>query len=319
MFDARTKIEFLHNYVGEKGFAMTLRRLFNFFEPYENEWGKDLACADFDQLRAAFDQFLDERKESQYHTLNCLHAYYHWRRKQGLPVSDALPRLHMDDRDRTTEQYVSGPEHLNEVLRFVFSSAKPERDALVRACLWLAYAGLRPEEAMRVRNDDVDLRSMRIHLGGLDFPVYAEAVPDILVAMEATQFRVQRERQGDYARKRAEGDLLLRTYDKEPKLSFYRIHISRVMAGFEGAPPPRDIPLLPYKLSFYHAYVSGHFFRMFEMERRGLPIDVSVILRPEVLSGDGELMDFADDTVASTRRVPAYTKIYNAWKDAFYA
>ena len=319
MFDARTKIEFINDYAGEKGFAMTLRRLFNFFEPYEKEWNKDLACVELDLLRAAFRQFLSERKDAQYHTLNYLHAYYHWRRRQGLPVSDAIPRLHMDDRNRTTEQYVSGPEHLNEVLRFLFSSAKPERDALVRAYLWFAYAGLRSGEAMRVRTEDVDLRNMRIHLGDLDFPIYAEAVPDILAAMEVTQFRVLREKQGNYARKRAEGDLLLRTYEREPRQQFYRMHIVRVLKSFEGMPPPRDVPILPCKLSFYRTYVSGHFFRMFEMERRGLPIDMSVILRPDMFAGENDLADFADDLTASSRRVPAYTKEYNAWKDAFYA
>ena len=318
MFDARTKMEFLHNYVGEKGFAMTLRRLFNFFEPYENEWGKDLACAEFDQLYAAFSQFLNARKEAQYHTLNCLHAYYHWRRKRGLPVSDAIPRLYMDDKDRTTDQYVSGPEHLNEVLRFLFSSVKPERDALVRVYLWLAYAGLRSGEAMRVRTKDVDMRNMRIHLGDLDFPIYAEAVPDILTAMEVTQFRVLREKQGSYARKRADGDLLLRTYEREPRQQFYRMHIVRVQKSFDGISPPRDIPIFPRKLSFYHTYVSGHFFRMFERERRGLPIDMSVILRPDMFARENDLADFADDLTASSRRVPAYTKEYNAWKDAFY-
>lgn len=319
MFDARTKIEFINDYAGEKGFAMTLRRLFNFFEPYEKEWNKDLACVELDLLRAAFRQFLSKRKDAQYHTLNYLHAYYHWRRRQGLPVSDAIPRLHMDDRNRTTEQYVSGPEHLNEVLRFLFSSAKPERDVLVRAYLWLAYAGLRSGEAMRVRTEDVDLRNMRIRLGDLDFPIYAEAMPDILAAMEVKQFRVLREKQGNYARKRAEGDLLLRTYEREPRQQFYRMHIVRVLKSFEGMPPPRDVPILPCKLSFYRTYVSGHFFRMFEMERRGLPIDMSVILRPDVFAGENDLADFADDLTASSRRVPAYVKEYNAWKDAFYA
>ena len=319
MFDARTKIEFINDYAGEKGFAMTLRRLFNFFEPYEKEWGKDLACVDLDSLRAAFRQFLNERKDAQYHTLNYLHAYYHWRRRQGLPVSDAIVRLHMDDRTRIVQQYVCGPEHLNEVLRFLFSSAKPERDALVRAYLWLAYAGLRSGEVVRVRTEDVDLRNMRIHLGDLDFPLYAEAVPDILTAMEATQFCVLREKQGNYARKRAEGDLILRTYEREPRQQFYRMHIVRVLKSFEGAPPPRDVPFLPHNLSFYRAYVSGHFFRMFEMERRGLPVDMSVILRPDMFAGEGDLADFADDPSVSSRRVPAYTKEYNAWKDAFYA
>lgn len=37
MYDSRTKIAFISAHAGEKGFAMSLRRLFNFFEPYETE------------------------------------------------------------------------------------------------------------------------------------------------------------------------------------------------------------------------------------------------------------------------------------------
>lgn len=313
MYNAKQKESFIRDYTTKISVNEQARRLFDLFEPYEEQWGADLCTRTTEEIQPVFDRIAGVRESSRHAPRTILRKYFEWCRANRVPgTTDAAMRLDIAALGNLRNQMIRNPRHLQAVLDAICEPESEETsDNDLRTYCWLAYAGMGAEDILTVKTSEVDFDQMTVRHDGRDYPIYREALPAIRNCVRLTEFRYKHPNYPDRViwKDRVPGDILVRGIRSVPTVATMQVELSRRMKR------ANDAGKTEMKLSYYRIWLSGVFYRMYEDELAGIPADFSSLVEETV--GDFQYKFPPNGNTQEYKRkklAESYLSDYERWK-----
>lgn len=314
MFNEEQKKKFIKDYTGSLSTANVAVTIFNATEKYELAWNADLCTRGAEDLQTVVDDVAGLRAKSKWMSLTILKEYVKWCLAMKIPgACDGMLQIETVGLDKIKKQMVASPLHLQRYLDDIFDKEFEETiDNLYRCYFWMAYGGIDEEDTILVKSEDVDLSQLLIHYKSTNILIYREAIPAFKNAVTLTSFLYKHPNYTKPIRRdRVPGDTIMRGLKATTKTFTMRTTISKrnISAVEDG--------LTDLQLSFYRVRMSGLFYRVYEMERAGIPVDFSeAALR--VMDGKTYSLHGREKIVHKQNRIERdYFDDYQRWKLAF--
>lgn len=315
MYNARQKTSFLKSYTQSISTARVATTVFNAFEPYETAWGADLSTRSKEELQPVLEKVLGLRTSSQGMSLTILREYVKWCLLTKTPdACDAMLHTEVLGLSKIRRQMVSSPLHLQKSLDEVFESENENTiDITYRCYYWMAFAGIYESDTLSVKNSDINFTEMEINYRDTHVPIYREALPTFRKAVELQSFiYIHPNYNNKIWRNRIPGDTIMRGVRAETRILAIRAVTSRTFAA------ALDSGKTTHQLSFRRAWMSGLFYRMYERERAGLPVDFTEAAVE--FADHGDLLNRSRSISRNTfiaNKKKEYMEDYQRWKIAF--
>lgn len=308
MYNEERKMRFLTEMRSSVDFG---RSVFNTIEPYEQKEEKDLCELTVDILQPIANAKFGSRTRTTDSTIAFLRSYVGWCKEQGYPTCSDVYELKTEMDEKMKRMMIASPIHLEAILNKIFEPVASETvDCLYRCYLWMGFAGIEEAEAIEVTVDEIDFDTMTIEHGGKSYEIYREAVPAFKMACNATEFRYVNPnytdgKQGGY-RNRYPGEHLLRGIrSAQIKLTTIRAVIGKKFKA-EGI-----------ETSYGKIRLSGLFYKTYEMERFGEPINFDVFIIERMGKTDHQYhRNYTRNKLANGIRRDLEDD-YECWKAAF--
>ena len=244
---------------------------------FESDYGSDFTLAPIDKLQPAFNSVVSSAWVGASNTLRHIRQYARWRRAQGLPCGEGVFHLQIDQDIAIRESMLSSPEQLAMLLNAVFDPPSMHTiDIVYRVFLWMGFSGLEDREAVSITADSVNLDRMYIETGAREYPLYDESIEDFRLACELRAFI-----QGDRQVQRVSGNQIMRGKRRNRKANTddmlvhtIRPTLARKLANAANDNRKRQRPIpVGFGITYNKVYLSGVFYRLYELERLGKPPD----------------------------------------------
>lgn len=310
MYNEEQKVKFITDTIDNISRRDLARSIFDAFEPYEKAWGADLCTQSSDTLMPALSELFGVRARGVTAWRPILHDYFRWCREHGISCAENnIIKIHDLEAGKLKKKMVTTPGSLQAYLNII---CEPESDEsagnTVRAFLWLAYIGIRnPDDAIRVRNSDVDFKRFVVRLDGTDYRLYPEAIPAMRNCVKLRQFNYYHPNYiKPVPRDRVDVDYILRGIRAMPTAQTMKVEMSRRARRKieEGATSKQ--------LSYERTWLSGMFYRMWDREQSGMPVDFEEQARQDLRARSAE-----ESHVAVKRVTDNYKADYERWKTMF--
>jgi len=272
VYNEEQKIKFIRSYTSSIHTSNVATTVFNAFEEYELGWQADLCTRSSAELQPAIDELVGLRSKSRWMTLSILKEYVKWCIAMKVPgATDGMLHIEVVGIDKIRQQMVASPLHLQRYLDQVFDKESVETiDNIYRCYYWMAYGGIREEDTLAIKTDDVDFGQMIIHYKETSVPIYREALPAFKNAVSLPSFRYNHPNYSKpIYRDRVAGNTIMRGIKATTKTMTIRSSLSRRSADAVKAGKTDQ------QLSFYRIWLSGLFYRVYEQERAGIPANFS--------------------------------------------
>lgn len=315
MYNEELKTKFVRGYTNSISTAEVCQTIFNAFEQYEVEWSADLCTRSSEELQPVVDGLVGFRARSKWMRLIILKDYVKWCIGMKVPgACDGMLKIETVGLEKVKHQTVASPLHLQ---RYLDSICEPESeettDNIYRCFYWLAYGGVAEEDILSIKCSDVDLNNMVVRYNNTEVPIYREALPAFKNCVKLTQFVYKHPNYDKLVYKdRADGDTLVRGIRSAPSIKAMRVELSR------RSKAKMDEGKTDLKLSYFRVWISGLFYRMYERERAGMPVDFSAAAA-QFMEGKTYKLDRGRNTPEAKKRqlTRDYLEDYERWKLAF--
>lgn len=275
MYNEATKRRFIAEQISEKS-TKSCETIFESIAKFEEKWGADFCTRSVEELEPALDEIFGLRYRTRLSRLTVLRGYARWccdtHAVDG--VTDNIFKIDKLGIGKIESMTVKDPSYLQQCLDEVFEQESEETvDNIYRCYYWLAYAGMKEKDIVEVKCSDVDLDSLRVSYNGESYLIYPEGLAAFKNAATLSSFFYKNSKYTEAKKKisrfRAEGDQLIRGIRQAPSSLGLRAELSRRSnkALAEGKTQT--------KLSYNRVFLSGLFFRMYERECNGFPVDFS--------------------------------------------
>lgn len=322
MYNTEVKSKFIKEFSTSTGRRHAAVVMFNTLEPYETKWGADFCTRNKEELQPVVNEIVGFRTSSKKLRLTILKEYVRWCIKNQIEgACDELFLIEEIGLDKLRRQMVANPQHLQRYLNCICDTESEETVECVYRCFyWLAYGGMSEKDTLDVTVDDVDFINMVVKYNGQEYPIYREAISAFKNCVELTQFRYKHPNYDKVIfKERASGKRLLRGNSEQKSLNALRVEMSRRAKNpkFKSLSDQED-KSLDLKLSFYRVWLSGLFYRTYEAERAGMPVDFMAAAE-EFMEGKTYKLDSGRNLIGAKQRQLAsdYLEDYNRWKDAY--
>lgn len=319
MFCAERKqayIDFCESEGADQFYRKKIRLLFNSTESFETDENTDISEMSSEQV-AALIKYGIIRKTRFFTSLCILRSYAVWCVTSGFceDFGDIL-RFVPDGLDKTRRSMVSGDAHLQKYLDIIMPPEdEGKADNLIRAYVWLIYAGLAPDEIVTVRGRDIDFDLLSVSVGDHVFEISPFSVRSLTFAAKAQTIAI--DHPAYKAKSRIPGDMIMRGSKSilDPNDIAHRLRDLQQEGEKSGK---TDMHLKTMDI-----YKSGRFAEMYAAEMTGVfpdfTLDIEELARHK---NDESLNEFAARGL--TRRElnnyqlqAAFLEDYSKWKLAF--
>ena len=301
MYHEERKARFIEESGRSVGYC---KKFFQDAQPIEEEYGLDLAQLPSEAVRTLLLKQVRTRVIALNIATGFIREYYQWCSENGYEVGDGLSDLNIDLSEVVRRSMVSSPMHLAMVLDAMFDPLeKGSADCLYRCYCWLAFSGIPQGHIFDVRIGDMDFYHMIVCLDGHMYDMYRESVPTILDCCWKSHFLYENQNytEKEMMRPRHKGDYLMRSIRAD------RITIRAVQNRL-----PRANARAGTDLNYTGLYLSGVFYRAYELERAGFQPDFASVAL-EKLTAEGKPIKRTTITSA----VRAFLEDYENWKKAY--
>lgn len=298
--------------------------VFNMLEEYEKQWGSDFCTRKKDDIAPLIDEAAGLRMSSQSGRLTILKLYVRWCIANNVEgACDDIFSIEEPSLEKLKRQTVANPQHLQRYLNCICDLESEETVGCIYRCLyWLAYGGMQEKYVLNVTTSDVDLQNMVVNYDGKEYPIYREAISAFKNCVNLTQFRYKNPKyttEKEIFKNRASGNTLLRGYSATRSVEAIRVEMARRSANprFKTEKDKND-KSLDLQLSFFRVWLSGLFYRTYEAERAGMPVDF-MAAAAQFMEGKTYKLDKGRNLLGARQRRLAseYLEDYNRWKEAY--
>lgn len=314
MYNEEMKSRFIREYTGSLNTANVATTIFNAMEEHEKSWNADLCTRSSEELQPVITEITGLRSRSKWMALTILKEYVKWCIAMQVPgACDGMLQIQTVGLDKVKHQMVSSPLHLQKFLDDVFDPESEETlDNIYRCYFWMAFGGIDEEDTILIQNEQVDFGQMVIYYKTTNIPIYREALPALRNAVSLSSFLYKHPNYSKPVRRdRVPGNTLMRGIRATTKTFTMRTTLSKrnIKAIEDG--------LTDLQLSFYRVRMSGLFYRVYEMERAGIPTNFSeAALR--VMDGKTYTLHGREKLEHRQNKIErSYMEDYQRWKLAF--
>jgi hypothetical protein len=309
MFNAEVKERFVKSHSEKISVRTVYRQFFDIAQKYEEQWNADLCT----RTPEVLNQFLNEASgvtaQSQATAIHMLKAYVKWCLGQEdiSGVQEDLLSIDSFSSTKLKERTVTSPVHLQRYLDAVFEQEDSKTiDNVYRTYFWMAYAGINQDDAIKIRNKDIDFSEMLIRYNGIAYPIYREGIKAIRYSVELDHFKSIRTNTGkSVVINRFDGDIVMRGRKSVFTNQSLQERVSRKQrVAFDSG--KTDL-----KLSYFKVWLSGLFYRVYIDEISGIkPNFVPFIAEISQLKG------LKKKQIDITRQAKYYYEDYLHWKES---
>lgn len=315
MYNEERKKRFIESYTKSEVYIHQCEVFFEKTQVLERKHNIDLCEFDVEQMQEALDYTSGRQINSQTARMTIIKAYSRWCISQGFPnAKESILEVKEVGLYKIKQQMVSSPTHLQLFLDSVYDKESEETtDNVCRCYYWLAFCGLKIEDAIQITKDNIDFENMLIRIRDEEYPLYREALPSIKNCINLSSFKYNHPRYETPLRQpRASSNQLLRMVGTEAGFQNLRNKTSRSTrkALKEGR--------TQIELSYSRARLSGFFYRIYELEKVGIAPSFTQ-LAASLMEGKDYKLEKARHTTEGTIRIITnkYKRDYERWKQAF--
>lgn len=323
MYNKELKEKFISEFTTNINRRRTCTTLFEALEKYENEWHSDFCTMHEVDIKPVVADLIGIRVTSERTRLSVLRAYVRWCLTNGVDgACGDLLEIKDFGVEKFKKQTVANPRQLQRFLNCILDpESEGTVDNVYRCYYWLAFAGIGEEDAFLVNGEDVDLTEMVINYNGREYPIYREGIRAFKNCKELKFFKFKHPNYTtkDIYKTRAVGDLLLRGMSNKKSIKAMRVEMSKKQKNqkYRLASTIND-KSLDLQLSYYRVALSGIFYRVYEAERAGMPVDFMDVAE-SFMEGKTYHLESGRNLIGAKQRQIAseYLEDYNRWKEAF--
>jgi len=314
MYNEKLKVDFVRSYTNSVHTESACRILFDAVEKYENKWNADICTKKEEELLPVIEELVGLRAKSKHLRLLILKEYVKWCISNDVPgACDDILNINDVGVGKIRQQTVSSPLHLQKYLNEICEPEDEQTvDNIYRCYYWLAYAGIYEDDILNIRCDDVDFSRMVIKYNGIEVPIYREAVLSIKNCIELTQFVYKHPNySANVYKDRVPGDTLIRGIRSQLSIKSMRVELSRRSKRM------RDSGATELKLSHFRVWISGLFYRTYELELMGVKPDFKAIVSQQK---DGKVYKLGSRNTQEYKKKQLahdFLNDYQRWKLAF--
>lgn len=314
MYNEELKARFIRSYTKSLSTAQHAIVVFNAFEKSERQWGADLCTRPASDLQPIVDSVVGMRYQSRWMAISILKEYCRWCIASQIPgAQNGIDGVCISGLEKIKKQMVSSPLHLQKYLDAVFDPENEETiDNTYRCFYWMAFAGIEEEDCLTMTCDRVDLSSLTIRYDDTHVRIYREAIPAFQNAINLKNFAYKNSNYVNaktIRRDRIDGNAVMKGIKAEPKI----LTLRPILAG--KAKKAIDAGRTDLMLTHYRVWLSGLFFRMYEIERAGEDVDFS---EDAIRYVDRRIYADANSRRDRKARIEReYKEDYQRWKLAF--
>ena len=317
MYNEDLKKKFVREYTQKESTAQACEALFNITGKYEAIWCRDICTMNEEIVAPIMEKLIGVRGQSKWMRILILRSYAKWCIRNKVPnACRTILNIQVSGLSKIKQQMVSSPAHLEKYLNEICEPASEQRtDNIYRSYYWLAYAGMKEEDILKVRCSDIDFDNMVVRYEDTEYPIYREAVPALKNCTELTQFKYGHPNytaDKDVWIDRVPGDTVIRGIRGQMSAAVIRVELSR------RSKRKREEGATDLQLSHYRVWVSGLFYRTYELERMGIEPDFTDIAYSHC-RGKSYKLDSGHRTQNNKLRQWAreYLDDYQRWKLAY--
>lgn len=311
MYNESVKREFLKT-KGDS--ASSYESLFEKVSKYEELLQSDICTLSASDIQLIIDDIVGLRSSSSTR-LYFLKDYVRWCINNGIPgACDGIMSVNQLGISKILSQMVSGPKHMQQYMDALFvPEASCTVDCIYRCYLWLAFSGMSEEEIMCVKTTDVDFNDMVVRYNDMEYPIYKEAFIAFKVCAESRIFVWINPNGKDSIHTRVPGDILLRGYRATPSYKTIRSELSKHAKNAIASQRTKQ------SISYFRAWLSGVFYRMYEAELQGMPVDFNQTAQMHMEGKEFALNNRLTLNGVRNKISQAYLIDYKRWKSAYHA
>ena len=315
MYNEDIKTRFIGDYTTSKSSIQKMQSLFNIIEPFENEYGKDICTLDTDELIELLSKISGVRKKSNATTISMIKTYCRWCLSNNIEgACDAAIHIKDIGLGNIKTQTVANPKHLQKYLDIICEpTSKQTNDDVIRCYYWMAFSGMNEEDILNATISDVNFNRLEIRCPRIDtsYPIYPESLDAFHNCVELQQFFYMHPRY-EIWRDRIAGNKLLRGIRSEFSLPAIRADLSK---RSRNAISDGKTDL---KLSYKRIRMSGLFYRAYQDELAGFPVDFKQFVD---FIREGKQYDLKSSRNTQEYKlhvlVKEYEEDYDRWKRAW--
>ena len=315
MYNQDQKTKFIQSYTRSIKTADVCMTVFNALEKYEVAWGADICTRTTEELQPVIDDLVGLRSRSKWMRMTILKDYVRWCIRNGVPGAyDGITGVNTVGLEKIKQQTISSPAHLEKYLNEICEPVEEKTtDNIYRCYYWLAYAGVKEEDILGIRCEDINFSNMTVLYKGMELPIYREATQAFRNCVELTQFVYKHPNYTSTVWKdRVPGDTVVRGVRSSPSLKAIRVELSR------RSRTKYDKGLTKLKLSYFRVWISGIFYRAYEQEMMGIQPDFRDVVSMQSEGKVYKLDKGRNTQEAKLRQLSRdYIEDYNRWKLAF--
>ena len=173
---------------------------------------------------------------------------------------------------------------------------------------------MKENDILEVKINEIDFLNMTVRHNGEEYVIYRESIPALRNCIDLSSFVYKHPLYtAEKEIKRSEGDILLRGTRDAFSVKVMRTTLSK------KSKQALDDGKTTQKLSYYRVWLSGLFFRMYEREKVGIPVDFTEAAI-KFMEGKEYKLEKGCKNIAIKRRQVAkdYLEDYQRWKLAFF-
>lgn len=314
MYNSDRKTQFINELGLEGGNVVWATSVFNNTDAIESRLSKDLAEFTAEEVGLAIANNGVMSSVTISNRVPLVVRYKKWCASHGFPaVVINSDNVTVDVSGNVRDTMVYSPTQLSSILMEAFPDTnKKSSKCVYRAYLWLGFSGMTSEEAVSVRNSNVDLRNRIVNLNNRWYMIPDEGINDIKAVCKAKEFvRIMRGAKVSFPRD--DGDKILRGRKLKKKITdkgYIRETLRpTVQLGFKNVGKSG--------MSFLKIRKSGIFYEMFRREVQGLIANFASVAYDDYVSGDYKESDSNPKQKIVRRIMLTYERDYAAWKNAF--
>lgn len=270
MYNSDIKMQFINQYSDNLSTRSDCISIFSATQKYEELYNADLYQFTVKDLQATMDDILGVRARSGSSRYSIIKKYINWCVDNNLPgATTAIYSIDLDGINKLRTRTVKNPIHLQIYLDQICDSENEHTITNTYRCYyWLAYAGMAKQDIIKVRSRDVDLSTMTVEYNHESYPIYREAIPAFLNCIKLNAFTYIHPAY-TIKKNRVDGDILVRGVKSTPSTSTIKTELTK--RGKKAI----DLGKTDLVLSYSRVWLSGIFYRMYERELAGFPVDFS--------------------------------------------
>lgn len=351
LYNERRKTSFINEGGFKPSVANSARRIFIWYADMERSLDMDLCEWPAEVLEPFVNSQSGLRSKSVSVVLTILKKYIRWCEDNGYKTSDAIRRIRIDAYEKIRSQMIPNPYALRKKLDEHFDLPEEETvDIVYRVYLWMAFAGIEDEDAILVRDVDVNFRKMTITSDLKSYEIYRDALDDFYAACNLREFRyVHTDPDYTTMRDRVEGNTIVRglksntdnlmsirpvinkklRYNKEERLRQREREKHLKALKKEAASANKQIEIVNVEepsgkqvntMSYDRIRLSGLFYRAFVREQAGEKPDFSQFITAQIARKEKPYKYTQSRTEATVinQFQREYMTDYENWKSAFF-